>query len=79
MRYVDDLRLQQMNVDAWTKALRKVKFIVMLAGLNKMVFAKEAVVERSSLLCQYRARRGPNLRTCWTLKWKNKCVPQRTA
>jgi hypothetical protein len=27
VRYVDDLRLQQMNVDAWTKALRKVKFI----------------------------------------------------
>ena len=25
--YVDALRLQQMNVDAWTKALRKVKFI----------------------------------------------------
>ena len=27
VRYVDDLRLQQMNVNAWTKALRKVKFI----------------------------------------------------
>ena len=27
VRYVDDLRLQQMNLDAWTKALRKVKFI----------------------------------------------------
>jgi hypothetical protein len=27
VRYVDDLQSQQMHVDAWTKALRKVKFI----------------------------------------------------
>jgi hypothetical protein len=50
----------------------------MLAGLNKMAFAKEAVVERSSLLSSIAPDAG-RIRERVGTEMEEKCVPQRTA